>query len=318
LVGRPLDEVLGIPLWAEAEGPMAELRRTGRQIDPLERTLPGSTGLRDRDVLLGLAPLPDGYVISMADITRLKELDRLKTELVANVSHELRSPLTAIKAYAELLMEGLDDRDEDLRRQFLGVIDAEADRLSQCISNLLDLARIQAEGYELRPERFELTQMISDTVDVVGLRFSRHGIGITTEGPTDDIWMIGDRPILFSMLKNLVDNAAKFSGQGEEVLVKTTRGADGVHIAVHDSGPGIPDDQLHSIFERFYRVKSTSSSGIEGFGLGLVIARQAAQAHGGDITVRSRMGVGSTFTVHLPLSMVDDPVSIKQASPTTA
>ncbi len=318
LVGQRLDDVLGIPLWQEADGPMAEVKRTGRELHPLERTLPGRRSQAERDVMLGLAPLPDGYLISMADITRLKELDRLKTELVANVSHDLRSPLTAIKAYAELLLEGLDDKEETLRLQFLSVIDAEADRLSQCISNLLDLSRIQAEGYQLRPERFQLRSLVDDAVETVSLRFARHNITIVREGPEQETWLIADRAILHSMLKNLIDNAAKFSPDGSRVIVRSRRTAEGVAVDVQDFGPGIAEDQLEQIFEKFYRVSTSTRTGVEGSGLGLVIARQAAEAHGGDITVVSEPGEGSTFTVHLPKSVVDDSVGQRLAAPTAA
>ncbi len=318
LVGQELDTVLGIRLWDEVGGPLAEAGHTRRETAPMERSLPAHDGQRERDVLIGLARLPDGYLISMADITQLKELDRLKTELVANVSHELRSPLTAIKAYAELLLEGLDQQDDALRRQFLTVIDAEADRLSQCIGNLLDLARIEAEGYQLRPERFRLRSLIEDTVEAVAVRAATRSIHIQIEGPAEETWLVADRHILFSMLKNLVDNAAKFGPENSRVIVRSSRESDGLFISVQDSGPGIATEQLPHIFEKFYRVQSATHSGIEGSGLGLVIARQAAQAHGGDISVRSEVGQGTTFTVRLPASLIDDSIGQGHTARTAA
>jgi signal transduction histidine kinase len=305
VLGQPLDDVLGIPLWADVDGPIGHARQAGRAGPPVERSVPSRGDARDRAVLVGAAPLPDGWLVSMADITRLKEVDRLKSELVANVSHELRAPLTSIKAYAELLLQDIDEGDEALRREFVQIIDAEAERLAACINNLLDLARVEAEGYQLRPEAFGLADFVRSTAAAVAPRATMRGVQLAVDTPVDGTTLHADRPILFSMLKNLVDNAVKFSAEGDAVHIRAGRAADGgVDIAVTDEGPGIPPDQLSAIFEKFFRVESATHAAVEGSGLGLVIARQAARAHGGEISVTSELGRGSTFRVHLPATIV--------------
>jgi signal transduction histidine kinase len=138
----------------------------------------------------------------------------------------------------------------------------------------------------------------------VAVRAAARGIEIDVRYPPEPLTIEADRPILFSMLKNLVDNAAKFSPDGAVVRVHAERSADGLSITVTDLGPGIPPDKQDRIFEKFYRVQSAGQPGVEGSGLGLVIARQAARAHGGDISVASRPGAGSTFTVRLPAALV--------------
>jgi signal transduction histidine kinase len=255
-------------------------------------------------VLLGVAPLTDGYLVSMADITRLKELDRLKTDLVANVSHELRSPLATIKAYTELLLDGLVP-DETTERRFLAIIDGQAERLSQCITNLLDLARVEAEGYVVSRERFPLRAFAREAFDAVSLRALSKEVQLDIEMPEQELALIGDRPILFSSLKNLLDNAVKYSGPGSRVSVRFAYSKSGLAIAVADEGPGVSENEIERIFEKFYRARAAQGARPEGSGLGLVIAREAARAHGGAVTVTSKLGVGSTFTLFLPSSMIE-------------
>jgi two-component system phosphate regulon sensor histidine kinase PhoR len=253
---------------------------------------------------MGVAPVPDGYLVSMADITRLKELDRLKTELVANVSHELRSPLASIKAYTELLLDGLVP-DEATERRFLAIIDGQAERLSQCIGNLLDLARVEAEGYVVSRERFSLRSFAREAVEAVSLRAQSKEIELDVSVPEGDVLVNGDRPILFSSLKNLLDNAVKYSGPGTRVSVSFNVSDEGLTVIVDDEGAGIPDDELERIFEKFYRVSAAQGARPEGSGLGLVIAREAARVHGGDVTVASRVGEGSSFSLFLPAYMIE-------------
>jgi two-component system phosphate regulon sensor histidine kinase PhoR len=240
----------------------------------------------------------------MADITRLKDLDRLKTELVANVSHELRSPLASIKAYTELLLDELvPDPATNLR--FLSVIDAQADRLGQCISNLLDLARVEADGYAVRRENFKLDAFLREAVDAVMLRAVSKEIEVELEFPDGEVRLNGDRPILFSSLKNLLDNAVKYSDANTQVTLAATLTDEGLTISIVDQGPGIPPGETERVFEKFYRVQSNERDRPEGSGLGLVIARQAARAHGGRVTVENNVDRGATFRLFLPADMVE-------------
>lgn len=297
---RPLSQALGAQAWGDVAPVVAEVRRTGEPSQTMESVIESRARPHRREVLLGVAALPDGLVVSLTDITRLKDVDRLKNELVANVSHDLKAPLATIRAYTELLLEGLDHQDPDLRQTFLGHIDDEVERLNGYITNMLDLARIEAEGLQLRREPLSLSWLLEEAAAGVAQRAAAREITVAVELPKPDITLGADRHLLHSLLANLLGNAVKFSPRGERVTLRACSEQDGVRIAVADNGPGIPAAKLPHVFEKFYR----GSFATEGSGLGLVIARQAAWAHGGDILVDSQEGQGSVFTVYLPSSTI--------------
>jgi signal transduction histidine kinase len=223
---------------------------------------------------------------------------------VANVSHDLRSPLTAIRAYAELLQEGIGAGDMELERHFLSIIEGQVDRLGQTITNLLDLSRLEAEGYRDQRQEFVLDDLITEVVEAARPRASTRSVRLDVHGPAEKLVLTADRPILVTMLANLVDNAIKYSPDGSRVVVRAKRGGPHIILAVRDFGIGIPDEERPRLFQKFSRLPSASRLGVDGTGLGLVIAREAARAHGGDIRVRSASGRGSTFTVVLPASLL--------------
>ena len=232
------------------------------------------------ELLLNATPRRDasGNIIGVVsvgqDITHLKEVDRLKSNIVANVSHELRAPLASIKAYTELLLDELEGEDRALRQRFLTVIDRETDRLTGLICDVLDLFDIQAQDRK---------------------------ISIHADIQPDLPPILADRELMTMIIKNLVGNAIKFSNEGGQVGVVAWEEDAKLILSVVDRGVGIPPDDLPHIFEKFYRVWSTTESGIEGVGLGLVLAKEAAEAHGGKIEVESELGVGSRFIVTLPI-----------------
>jgi PAS domain S-box-containing protein len=300
LRGRHLPEVLGAEAWAIVAPALEAAQRTGVAAPPVEAAVPSVTRAGPREVLLGVAPLPEGCVVSMADITRLKDLDRLKSELVASVSHDLKAPLATIRAYTELLLEGLDGEDPALRQTFLRYVDAEVERLNGYITNMLDLERIEAQAFQLRTERLWLHELVQDAVSSVRPRSAARDIAVDVTPPPGPVAILADRHMLRAAVVNILDNAVKFSPEGGRVLVRAAQDASGVQIAIQDFGPGIPAEVLPHVFDKFFR----ASAHVEGTGLGLVIARRAAQAHGGDVTVVSATGQGSTFTISLPPSVV--------------
>jgi signal transduction histidine kinase len=293
---RPLTEVLGASAWDLVQPMLAGADAPDHRAPPVECMVPARSQPREREVLLGVGQLPEGFVISMTDITRLKEVDRLRSELVANVSHDLKGPLATIRAYTELLLEGLDDEDPALRQTFLEYIDAEVERLNGYITNMLDVARIESGDFQPKRERLCLADVVEAAVASVRPRAAANAVEIRVSLPEPAPEILADRHLVHALLANLVDNAVKFSPAGATVSLTARRAADGLDLAVADDGPGIPPDALPHIFDKFYRATST----VEGSGLGLVIARRAARAHGGDVTVLSAPGEGSTFTAHLP------------------
>ncbi len=305
LQGRPVDEVLDIParsISAAAASP-PEDHRSRSSLEHRLRTGPMAA---ETDLLVDVGRLPDGYLVSMTDVTRLKELDRLKTQLLANVSHELRAPLASIKAYAELLSEGLDYDDPALRKHFLAVIGQQTDRGVQTITNLLDLSRVEAEGYRLRIEPCDLRGILTDAIDAVTVRAAERHVSVVSQPAPPDIILRGDRGLLVTMLRNLLDNAVKFSPEGARVMIGASVRGPWIAIAVRDFGIGIPRSERAQLFQKFVRLPSAARISAEGIGLGLVIAYQVAKAHGGEITVHSAVNKGSTFTVRLPARLIED------------
>ena len=278
----------------------------GKETSNFEFPLYTKSGKRV-EVLLNATPRRDasGNIVGVVgvgqDITHLKEVDRLKSNIVANVSHELRAPLASIKAYTELLLDELEGEDRALRHRFLTVIDRETDRLTGLISDVLDLSRLEAGQFAMRKEPLHLSEIIGDVLDLFDIQAQDRKISIHTDVQPDLPPILADRELMTMMIKNLVGNAIKFSSEGGQVGVLAREEDAKLILSVVDRGTGIPPDDLPHIFDKFYRVWSTTESGIEGVGLGLVLAKEATEAHGGKIEVESELGVGSRFTVTLPI-----------------
>ncbi len=304
VLGKRLTEVFGAEIGGEGS-PLRMAMEAGQRVAPVETTISGRLGVRD--VLEGVTPLHDtggdvfGYLLSFADITRLKEVDRLKSSIVANVSHELRAPLASIKAYTELLLDELEGDDRELRQRFLKVIDRETDRLTGLIGDLLDLSRLEAGQFVMKKELLHIRVVVDDILGLFGIQAEEREVFLRVNIQPDLPPVLADRELLNMLVKNLVGNAIKFSHEGGSVDVVARAEGAKLILSVIDQGVGIPPDDLPHIFEKFYRVWSTTESGIKGVGLGLVLAKEAAEAHGGMIEVESELGVGSRFIVTLPV-----------------
>jgi len=303
VLGKRLTDVFDAEVWGE-DSLLERAIRTRERVPPEETRIGGRDG--PRDVLAGVTPLRDGsgriygYLLSFTDITRLKEVDRLKSDIVANVSHELRAPLASIKAYTELLLDNVEGEDRTLRQQFLDVINQETDRLSALISDLLDLSRLESGRAEVKKEKLNLEEVISEAVALFERQAADRNIDVRIDIAPEAKSVIADRDMLFTIVKNLISNAVKFSRDGGLVEITGSMQGDTFIMTVEDHGVGIPAEALPHLFQKFYRVRSTAESGIEGTGLGLVLVKEAVKALGGDITVESEVGVGTRFTVSLP------------------
>ncbi len=237
-----------------------------------------------------------GAIVLIDDVSEEQRLDAMRRDFVANVSHELRTPVGALSLLAETL-EGEDD--PVVVANFLGRIQKETTRLSRLIDDLLDLSRIEA-GAGDHLEEVAIDPLIDDVVAALRASAERSGVSLQVEHASASPEVIGDRAQLFSALSNLIDNALKYSPDGGAVHVRVAVLAGDCAIAVADEGVGIPQRDLHRIFERFYRVDRARSSETGGTGLGLSIVRHVAANHGGRVEVVSQEGVGSTFTLILP------------------
>jgi len=269
-----------------------------------EELPPGTMG--DRVVEAHCAPVRSsggevtGAVAVLRDVTELRQTERLRRELTANVSHELRTPLTSIKGFAETLLDGA-MRDEATARRFLTIIDSETDRLVKLVDDLLDLSLLESKRVTLDPKPVDLGGLIAHTVDKLRPIADHSQLTLVQSAPAG-IVVFADADRLEQVFTNLVDNALKYTPPGGRVEVQARPVNGEVEVAVHDSGQGIQPEDLPHVFERFYRADRSRTRGSGGTGLGLAIAKHIVEAHGGRISVSSRLNEGTTFKVTIPLS----------------
>lgn len=249
--------------------------------------------------LLDSSGVKIGGLIVLNDVSDLRRLERVRRDFVANVSHELKTPITAIKGFVEALLDGgIDDR-EDTER-FLGIINRHVNRLGVLIDDLLTLARIeQGDASRIELMRRELKDVIETSVQLCSSKAGEKNIAIKIDCPSDLAFSM-DPFLMEQAMVNLLDNAVKYSPPDRSIRIRASAERDSVRISVSDQGYGIRKEHLDRIFERFYRVDKARSRDQGGTGLGLAIVKHIVQAHGGRITVESAPGKGSTFSMVLP------------------
>ena len=231
---------------------------------------------------------------------KLKELDQLKSEFLNTVSHELRTPLTSIKAFAEILLD-MEGDDPETLREFLGIINKEADRLTRLINNLLDLSRIEAGRMNWHFEASDLNELVTNASNILQMAADKKGVEYRLRLHKDPLPVRADADKLVQVVTNLVGNALKFTPTGGLVEISTSLVRDRAEVVVKDSGMGIALEHHQRIFEKFGQVDTSETREIKGSGLGLPIARSIVEAHRGTLTVDSELGKGASFVVRLPL-----------------
>src|SRR4051794_7806530 len=239
-----------------------------------------------------------GAVAFSRDVSEARRVESVRRDFVANVSHELKTPIGALGLLAET-MAGTDD--PAVIRQLADRVVREADRLSRIVDDLLDLSQIEAQEAPTRAP-VPVRLLIAETVDLVQATADLADVPIVIAPEPPDIEVACDRRQMRSALMNLLDNAIKYSGPHQPVEIGAAIAGERIAITVRDHGVGIPTRDLERIFERFYRVDRARSRDTGGTGLGLAIVRHVAQAHGGDVTVESREGEGSLFTLQVPIA----------------
>jgi two-component system phosphate regulon sensor histidine kinase PhoR len=255
------------------------------------------------------------------DITRLERLERVRQEFLSNVSHELRTPLTAILAFVETLEMNANGNDENSQR-FLAIIRKNATRMHNLIDDILELSAIEAGNVPVNAEEVELHPLVNDVIASLAAKASTRQV-VLDNRIDRDATVFADARRLEQMLTNLADNAIKFSREGGHVTISHEGSShksgaradqngepdderiDRDRIFVEDTGEGIPAQHLKRLFERFYRVDRARSRDLGGTGLGLAIVKHLARAHGGEVTVESKLGKGSRFTIELPRATAD-------------
>ena len=270
------------------------------KLNQAARTLKLTLGMLITILLIAMVV---GSWLIVSDLRRQLTLARQKTDFVSNVSHELKTPLTSIRMFAELLAEGrIADREK--QRSYLHIITAEAARLTRLINNVLDFARLERGEKKYNFQPCELADVVRDTAETLRPHLEQNDFLFESDLTAEPCPIMGDRDALAQILVNLLSNAEKYASDRKEIRIELRRRSDPLPFAevkVLDRGLGVPRGCEAKIFELFYRAHDALNSGIQGSGLGLTLARQIARAHGGDVACEAREGGGSCFSLRLPL-----------------
>jgi len=242
----------------------------------------------------------EGVIAVLQDVTEMQKLDNMRKEFVANVSHEMRTPLTSIKSYAETLLDGA-YKDSDTAVKFLTVINSEADRMTRLVKDLLQLSRLDNHQMQWNMQQFSFTELVRNSIVKLQIEAENKNQKIESYIMGDIPEIKGDRDRIEQVVLNILTNAIKYTPEGGKITVYVSRIFNDVTLKVADTGIGIPRKDLSRIFERFYRVDKARSREMGGTGLGLSIAKEIVEAHGGTITAESELGKGTEITVKLPI-----------------
>jgi signal transduction histidine kinase len=255
-------------------------------------------------VMTGL--LITGLFLALRTASRQMKLSQMKSDFVSNVSHELRTPLASIRVFGELLRLGR-VKEADKIREYGDYIETESRRLTQLINNILDFSKIESGRKTYKFEKTDITDIVAETVRTYQVRLSQSGFNVIFEAPKEPIEPVTvDSEAIAQACTNLLDNAVKYSGAAQDIHVTIERTEDQIAISVKDHGIGVPREEREKIFEKFYRVPTGLVHDVKGSGLGLSIVKHIVEAHRGCITVESKPGIGSTFTITLPLNGYDE------------
>jgi two-component system phosphate regulon sensor histidine kinase PhoR len=309
-------QILNIPDSGAEGRPILEVVRNIK-LQTFLHDLLGSDGTKESEVevlspakralkLTG-APLCDeqgrqiGCVAVMNDISRLRALERMRSEFVANVSHELKTPITAVKGYIETLREGA-VADAANAAKFLEIIARHTDRLNAIVDDLLSLSRIESDAGSIHLALLDLRGVVARVLDGYRSKAAQKKIEVLGPQPGEAVAVMGNANLLEQALGNVLDNAIKFSPEGAKVRMALSKTEKGAVLEVADEGIGIPAADLPHIFERFYRVDKGRSRDLGGTGLGLSIVKHILLAHNGEVVAQSVLGKGSTFALRIPFS----------------
>jgi two-component system phosphate regulon sensor histidine kinase PhoR len=310
---RGFAEILELDVPPQSGRALVEVVRQTELIEAVRRVLRGAPRV-EAEIITGTlrqhffaatvaavrAGETSGAVIVLHDITDLRKLERVRRDFIANVSHEFKTPLTAIQGFAETLLAGAVD-DPQNRGRFLGIILEHSRRLARLTDDLLKLSKMDADRLELEIRRLSVSQLIESCLETAQHRAAEKDIRISVNIAEHLPEIAGDRRQLAEVLQNLLDNATQYTLPGGQIMVSAETSDAEVIFTVSDTGIGIPQADQPRIFERFYRVDAARSREVGGTGLGLAIAKHLVEVHGGRIWVESEVGQGSQFHFSVPL-----------------
>ena len=325
LLGKSAKEIVGDDLRKHL--PAKEMGKSGVKVilgirqdksakDNVYQTQQGEAG--DLVMSVNVTPLQSddgklsGTVRSLHDVTELAKISQLKSEYVSTVSHEMRTPLTSIKAYLDLLLEGEAGEFNEMQLEALKIMEGSTNRIIDMVNNFLDLARIE-EGiisFDKRP--FVLDSAISEAIEALRSQFDEKNIRLKLNLPGRPSWVSGDRARILQVLTNLLGNAYKYTTEGCEVSLSVARDDQKIRVDVADTGIGIAEEDQPKIFTKFFRASNNELAGhVTGSGLGLAISKSIVEIHGGEIWFHSSLGQGTTFSFTLPRARAGEPPSEK-------
>lgn len=242
---------------------------------------------------------PNLFLLIFRDQSEARRIDRMRQDFVANASHELRTPLASLSGFIETL-RGPARKDEAAREKFLEIMQTQADRMARLIDDLLSLSRIEMKAHIAVTDTVDLAGIINHVADSLTPLAAELGMTIERRIPEEPVNVLGDRDELVQVFENLIENACKYGQSGKRVVVELGRTDGEVRATVRDFGPGISEEHIPRLTERFYRVDVETSRSQKGTGLGLAIVKHILTRHKARLTVRSRVGEGSSFTVQFP------------------
>src|SRR6185295_12991985 len=306
------EDVLFIPLYTKDGNAIGYFSVD----DPVDRRLPSRETIETLEILathavvaMQNANLYERLNQSMEQLEeateRGEQVNELKNKFISTVSHELLTPLTAIHAYAEALLDNVGSTHVDMQKQFLGVIDEQSLKLRHLIDSILELSQLESGRFRMTREPFNLASLTHEVATMLRSTADSKKITMTVETSAPEIVIEADRELLRRVLNNLGSNAIKFTDEGGTVTFRITIEGRAVRIQVDDTGIGIPEETLGHIFDKFFQIDNELSRVYPGVGLGLTISKSIVEWHGGEITAESEAGVGSRFTVLLPITAGD-------------
>lgn len=273
------------------------VRRFGEPVY-VELEIPSPGGGEDHWVETRAALAGNGnVVVLLEDKTESHRLDDARRDFLANISHELKTPIGAIGLLAEALVDATDD--PDTVRKFSKSLRKEARRLADLVQDIIQLSRVQSKDVLGAVKPVDVSRVVDEAAERCSILAESKDVSITVN-PMPDVFVVGDAELLIVAIKNLIDNAIKYSDDGKHVGIGVSTSKNSVKVSVADVGVGIPKDEQNRIFERFYRVDASRSRQTGGTGLGLSLVKHIVFSHGGEVALFSQPGVGSTFTITLP------------------
>lgn len=294
--------LVGAVLFRQVTTPLIRLKKSmvtfaNGDFQTKPEPLPGANTSEVRDLNNAFDQLGERLT---EQLERLKETDDLRRELIANVSHDLRTPLASMQGYVESLLIKDVSLSQSERREMLGIAHRHTKQLNHLVQELFELAKLEAGSVEPQFERFSLMELLQDVVQEFQLEARERNIDLSFEPAPNDVWVVADISLIQRALSNLINNALRYTRDEGAIVVHITAGKKDAMIDVTDNGPGIPADELDHIFDRFYRAPSNATR--DGSGLGLAIVKRIVELHGSQVAVESRVQHGTKFSFGLPMN----------------